>query len=317
MIDSSLLDQNNLCIVDVGAAGGIHNRWSLFHPFVKGILFEPNKNEYKKLINISDPNSLIINSALAGTKRRIEFYLTQKQECSSCYVPNTEFLSLFDNADRFNILQTSSIEVDTLTSQLNKKNITEVDFIKIDTQGSELDILEGGLDFLSRAVGIEVEMEFVEVYKGQPLFDEVHSFLTRNGFNLFDIKRYYWKRKNEPHSTNTGQLIFGDGLYYRSPENVLSIEDIDEKKAIRAIYVYIAYGYYDLARNLYELSKKEDILSSKGLLKLETIISKNKLNHAFPNFKGKDRIKKTLDKLASMFTGKGFSAGSDSNLGNK
>ena len=69
----------------------------------------------------------------------------------------------------------------------NKKNITEVDFIKIDTQGSELDILEGSLDFLSRTVGIEVEMEFVEVYKGQPLFDEVNSFLTRNGFNLFDI----------------------------------------------------------------------------------------------------------------------------------
>ena len=317
MIDNSLLDQNNLNIVDIGAAGGIHNRWSLFHPLVKEILFEPDKDEYKKLINISDPNSLIINSALAGTKRRIKFYVTQKQECSSCYMPNTEFLSLFDGADRFDILQTLSIEVDTLTNQLNKNSITEVDFIKIDTQGSELDILEGSLDFLSRAVGIEVEMEFVEVYKGQPLFDEVHSFLIRNGYNLFDIKRYYWKRKNEPPNTNKGQLIFGDGLYFRSPENILSIKDVDEKKVIRSIYVYIAYGYYDLARNLYELSKKEDIFSSKSLLKLETIISKNKLNQAFPNFKGKDRIKKTLENLASMFSDKEFSAGSDNNLGNK
>ena len=45
---------------------------------------------------------------------------------------------------------------------------------------------------LNRAIfGVEVEVEFIEMYQDQPLFNEVDSFMRERGFYLFDLKLYY------------------------------------------------------------------------------------------------------------------------------
>ena len=58
--------------------------------------------------------------------------------------PNREFLDRFPHAGRFYVLSTQSIAVDTLDTQIREHGVDDVDFIKIDTQGSEIDILKGG-----------------------------------------------------------------------------------------------------------------------------------------------------------------------------
>ena len=310
-----LLQKNELHVVDVGASGGIHSRWSVFNPHVRGILFEPDETEYLKLLQNSDEKSLIINSALTDSNKKIEFHLTQKSEASSYYLPNLEFLSKFPSHERFKVLESISIQADTLFNQLTKNNILEVDFLKIDTQGSELDILKGSLDLLETITGIEVEVEFAELYKNQPLFEEVHTFLKENKFELFDLKRYYWKRKRQDLGTNKGQLVFGDALYFRSPEEILSIENIGEKKIIRSIYVYLSYGYVDLAKELLELSKERNLLGAESIKKLDLLISSLKSKRTLPNFKGKSKIKNILDNFGTKFSSSGAFAGSDNNLG--
>jgi hypothetical protein len=56
------------------------------------------------------------------------------------------------------------------------------EFIKIDVQGAELDIFQGGLQALKDVLFIVTEVEFVELYHGQPLFGDVSSFLQKQGF---------------------------------------------------------------------------------------------------------------------------------------
>jgi Methyltransferase FkbM domain len=61
---------------------------------------------------------------------------------------------------------------------LCQNNINNVDAIKLDTQGSELDILRGATHVLPTVSLIDIEVEFNELYDGQPLFCDVDRFLV-------------------------------------------------------------------------------------------------------------------------------------------
>ena len=66
--------------------------------------------------------------------------------------------------------------------------------IKLDTQGSELGILESAGD-LSACEAIYVEAEFLEFYHGQPLFGDLFQYLRDNGFELKDLKRTFHRKR--------------------------------------------------------------------------------------------------------------------------
>ena len=284
-----LLNNNHLVIVDVGASGGIHPRWSRTTECYKGILFEPDHREFDALKKNSDNNLIVINSALSDSNKEIEFHLCKKQEVSSVYPPNFNFLNKFADSERFNVEKIIHLNADTLDNQLKKEGINEVDFIKIDTQGYELSILKGCSSCLENVVGLEVEVEFEPVYIGQPLFSEVDNYVKENGFILVDLKRYYWKRKNNKNTGNRkGQIIFGDALYFKSPEQILSSSNISQEKIIRTIYVYLSYGYVDLSQVLLNNSKNELeervyilLLSLLKKYEKEKVISSNRVTRKF------------------------------------
>ena len=57
-----------------------------------------------------------------------------------------------------------------------------------------MSILKGGRKSLRNAVGLELEVEFAALYENQPLFNEIDSFVRNEGFELIDLRRYFWKR---------------------------------------------------------------------------------------------------------------------------
>ena len=268
-----LLKNNQLVIVDIGASGGIDSRWSKITEFYKGILFEPDPREYETLKNNSDGNIIVLNSALSDSKKEVEFHLCKKQMVSSIYPPNFNLLNKFPEAERFNVEKIIHLNTDTLDNQLKKEGINEVDFIKIDTQGYELSILKGSSGCIENIIGLEVEVEFEPMYIGQPLFSEVDSYVKNKGFILIDLKRYFWKRNdNKNTGSSKGQIMFGDALYFKSPEKILSISSISQEKIIRAIYVYLSYGYIDLSQVL--LNDAKNLLEEKVYILLLNILKK-------------------------------------------
>lgn len=314
---TAVLANNPLTIVDVGASGGIDDRWAKLTSSYRGILFEPDPREYEDLRAKSGKNLFVFNSALSGAPETIDFHLCSKQQVSSVYRPNQNFLRAFPDASRFDIEKTTRVSTDTLSNQLSSKGFREIDFIKIDTQGHELSILRGSLGHLDTVVGLELEVEFAALYEGQPLFNEVDSFVRANGFELFDLKRYYWRRKEGPKDRmEKGQLVFGDALYFRSPERVLSLNGISQAQVIRAVCVYLAYGYLDLAQTLFRGANARGLLDETMGEKVSSIISQYHSTNHFSNFRGKGRLRRFFQNLSKRFGTGSWYYGADEVLGN-
>ena len=317
MLGNDLLANNPLMVVDVGTSGGIDFRWMNFTSSFKAILFEPDPRAYDVLKSSGSDNLIVLNSALSDSVNEIDFHLCKKQQVSSVYLPNFDLLNKFFDPERFEVLKSIRLKTDSLDNQLRKNAIQEVDFIKIDTQGSELSILKGGADSIKHAIGLEVEVEFAELYENQPLFNEVDSFVRKMDFDLFDIKRYFWKRNNSKiFDSRKGQLVCGDALYFKAPEKVLLMDEITQEKILRSICIYLVYGYTDLAQTLFDIAKKERKLSTEVHDSVELILAKLTERNPIPNFRGKGRIKNVFQKIANVFSIKGPYLGTDELLGN-
>jgi FkbM family methyltransferase len=104
---------------------------------------------------------------------------------------------------------TAQISTQRLDAFCKEQGIERIDILKIDVQGSEIKVLEGGrFLFEAKRIGmIFIEANFVPLYVGQAYFDEVMAFLKEFGFRLFDL---YDVRHDE-----RGQIKWCDALFIR------------------------------------------------------------------------------------------------------
>ncbi len=183
----------------------------------------------------------------AGTTK---FYRTKNPNCSSVFSPNVNSLKYFHQLGEFlEVQETVQLDLVTLDEYLPAHGIREIDFIELDTQGSELDILKGAKSFLASSVlGIRVEVEFFPIYDQQPLFGEVDAYLRQFGFMLFDLERYHLRRKSSPVGVDSReQILWGQALYFRNfptlPVNRAAAKQQLCKLAMTASY----YGFHGYA----------------------------------------------------------------------
>lgn len=320
-MENASCNDDPLTIVDIGASGGIHARWSGSPCGLRAVLFEPDPREFDTLTSMAPHTWTVINSALSDRSGDIEFRLARKQQVSSVYPPNNAFLEKFPDPDRFQTVKTITIRADTLDNQLKINGIQDVDFIKIDAEGYALPILKGGGESLPAVIGLELEVEFLPLRQGQPLFPDVHGFVQERGFELVDLRRYFWRRAGTGNYGNTvkGQFVFADALYLRTPERVLSMPGISEAKIFRAVVVYLSYGYFDLAEVLFRSAGAKGLLSSGTSAKIETLLNKRRNKPRLPDFRGKGRIHDLLARFADVFAvgGEGGAySGTDPKVGN-
>jgi len=187
---SDLLKNEKIISLDVGAQGGFNS--DKFFPakyncFFKDILIEPINSEAEKLKH----NKLIINKGLWSKKGKKKLNILENRlGSSSMYEPDEELFDLHDlkKKDYENYKVTSSVEIecDTLTNQLEELEINKLDYLKIDTQGAELEILKGIGEY--RPLLIKVEAHFFSMYKNVPSWNKLVSFLYDLNYTLIDFK---------------------------------------------------------------------------------------------------------------------------------
>lgn len=313
-----LLEESPLTIVDVGAAGGIHRRWNALGHKPRAILFEPDPRTREKLVKETE-DSIVLPTALSDHKGTMEFNLCRAEQLSSVYKPNLPLLKRFleqKYLSGFEIAESISLPCDTLDHQLKERKIIDVDFIKIDVEGHELPILRGAVQTLKQATGLELEVGFMSVRQDQPLFEEVHREVSNAGFELFDLEKSYFSRPgNRSYGPDKGQLVFGNALYLRLPEEVCSRHTTDEAKLLRTALVYQAYGYRDLVDFMYHAAIDQGLLSPENLLILQQLMKHARRRIVLPHFKGKGRIHQFLTRSARLF-GKQGTNYADEGLGN-
>ena len=90
------------------------------------------------------------------------------------------------------IVATEKVPVDRLDT-LAKADGIRPDVIKVDTQGSEMLVLQGAEKSLSTVLVAEIEVSFLRRYVGQPVFAEIEAWMTERDFELVELhklKRY-------------------------------------------------------------------------------------------------------------------------------
>ena len=296
--------QYPLVLIDVGASGGLQPNWFPARKYLQMIGFEPDEREFHNFESGGNSNVKYLNAGLYSERTTVDYYLTEKQQASSMLKPNEKFLQKFPESQRFKIVGKKVIKTDTLDNLFDHHKINDVDFIKLDTQGSELYILEGAHQTIRNHVfGLEIEMAFSQIYENQPLFSDVDSFVRKQGFQLFDIQRNYWKR-NEGINRHKkkGQLIFANVLYLRDAEDFYEIVqkigpvDIRKGKVLKALSICFLYGYFDYAS---EIFNKANVLfaSEEQSSVAKKIESSTHLGNKIPNFKGRRKIANMVHSL--------------------
>jgi FkbM family methyltransferase len=155
-------------------------------------------------------------------------YVTKEPMCTSLYPPNEPYLARFSTLSELMGLDFEiGIETTTLDAFCAAEEVDEIDFLQIDVQGADLDVLKGATHLLSRSVtAIQIEVEFSHLYQGQPLFADIDIYLRNQGFTLFDLGVASRPRKISPIPGNRGfgQILWGDAIYFRD----LISEDINQ-----------------------------------------------------------------------------------------
>jgi FkbM family methyltransferase len=174
-------------VVDIGAMLEGKSRYEdlVEKGMAQVVGFEPEPHEFQKLTARADQRHVYL-PYFVGNGRPGIFHRCRYNGCSSLYKPNARLIDLFTSIGaskngNFEVLGTTEITTKRLD---DIEEITACDFLKIDVQGAELDVLEGAVRTLSGTAVVELEVEFVPIYEGQPLFAEIDGFMRRNGFLL-------------------------------------------------------------------------------------------------------------------------------------
>ena len=165
-------------ILDIGAHSGQFHSWSKrVWPDVGVFMIEANPLHKDTLNRLATQNgdSFLI-SALGDEVREVTFYTRSDK-------PHTEGNSYYKENNFWDIpqlVQESKVTLKKLDDIFEDGAV--FDLIKVDTQGSELDILKGGKNLVSKASAIILEVSYIEYNEGAPNQQETLNYMKKIGF---------------------------------------------------------------------------------------------------------------------------------------
>lgn len=286
------MNENDLpiVVVDVGARGGAESSWSALPTSSKVIAFEPDDQECERLNRREQDRGehrvTYVPIALGKQRGLAPFFQTASPHCSSNLRPIEELCARFPIFTGIAVQSESQIELVPLDDWCRENDVRNIDFIKLDTQGSELDILIGAQHILKSTLIVETEVEFNPIYENQPLFGDIDSHLRAQGFELWGIDSLNFCQLTGSTLPTTpvqtagdglvlgtnrpsGQLMWAQAFYIRIglfdkvvKRGSKSLADLEGKRQ-RALEIARARGLDDLARTLehvlgYEPQREEN-----------------------------------------------------------
>lgn len=216
-------------------------------PGSKILAFEVDKKLCDELNNKPYHGVQYFPFALGNENKEFPFYVTNHPMCCSLYKPNEDLMRQYNNLDVAMLKSVSSINTITLDTFANENGVDSIDFVKIDIQGAELDVFQGGIKVLSDTVFIVCEVEFIPLYINQPLFGDVckylnsvdlmfHKFLGLAGRTLRPIIM-------DNNKNYASQHMWSDAVFIR---DIQKLSNISKEKLLKMGILAFLYGSPDL-----------------------------------------------------------------------
>jgi FkbM family methyltransferase len=196
-------DEDIKVILDLGSRDGLQSvELANHYPNAKILAFECNPETFPEVVlNTNNYENIQVFALAVGDKHKevVDFYQSTHGNPGSS--------SLFEKSGKYDYIEnyqqklTKAVMI-RLEDFLKENGIDQVDLVWADMQGAELMALRGLGKYLKYVKGVMTEVEYKEMYKGQPLYADMRAFLEVNGFEE--------KWKKSVHDD-----FFGEAIYIR------------------------------------------------------------------------------------------------------
>lgn len=166
--------------LDIGAHIGIHSLF-LSSKFDKIYAFEPERKNFAKLKNHIKLNSIknviSVKCALSDYKGFARLYTHKTENCGHSLLIN--YHAKFQR-----------VRIDTLDNFVRQKRVKDIKLIKIDVEGSEINVLRGSrkvIDKFHPLIFLELNKPVLENIGSS--VQEIYSFLSSRCYNCFRLVR--------------------------------------------------------------------------------------------------------------------------------
>lgn len=245
-------------LLEVGARPLSGNREPFYclpelFPGSRVIAFEVDEGLCQKL-NAEAPHGVHYVSVALGRENRTQlFYETVHPMCSSLYQPDELLMRSYQNLDVAMLKRVSTVAVNSLDCFMEQHGVGDADFIKIDVQGAELDVFQGGSMTLQQVLWVVSEVEFVPLYVDQPLFGDVCSYLASKElmFHKFlGLSGRALKPVVVEHDQNAAvQQLWADAVFMR---NVFKLYELSFEKLLKMGVLAFLYGSPDVTMQCFK-----------------------------------------------------------------
>jgi FkbM family methyltransferase len=270
--------QEPFVIVDAGALGGYDSHWNYLQDQVRILAFEPAAGgDADRKADVA-VGCRLMSYALGRENGTAALHVYGHPAASSLYSANPAYWNRLTGGEMYRTEHERTVEVRRLDDVLREEGVGSVDFMKLDVEGSELDVLMGAPDALQSSATTGIAFEFSlsrHAFRGADrrfgTFFDIHDLLDRAGFELYDISTYRFARSVLPqpfayHYVNTqgeyfagptirGQKVNGDAVYFRDLALATGTDRPRTMQVLKAACLLELYGLNDCAAELLDVHR--------------------------------------------------------------
>jgi FkbM family methyltransferase len=264
------LGRAGIVLVDVGGRGAAVGQVTSIAAVSRYVTCEPDADEARRLAEALPADQpwrgvTVVPEGIGSRAGTATLYLTSQAGMSSLLEPNPDVIRHLCLREKYRVEGTATVPIRPLDEAAAVHGFSDACFLKIDTQGTELEILQSG-DRLVRGpiVGVHVECSFREIYKGQPLFGDVDAYLRARGFALFTMNRVNLRRAGyRPQFYSKRLTAWAHCLYLREPDG---LAPADLPLALpRLLALALSFQQFDLAFELVGRIERAGLLAGAEL----------------------------------------------------
>jgi hypothetical protein len=245
MIEEILRLSGELEVADIGAAaiGGVPPYKKLLDLGLAGLnAFDADPRQHQSILDAYGDKVAIFTEIVGDGQPATLQLASRASGMTSLLEPDPTHLAFFNGFKSFGqIYETTAVQTTRLDAV---EGLPQLDYLKMDIQGSELAALKSGVERLRDCVCVQLEVSFVPLYRNQPCFGEVDLWMRAHGYlphAFTHVKK--WSVSPAIRDGNFrvpfNQIIEADMVYFRDLTKPEALSDEQLKKiALIAHYCY-------------------------------------------------------------------------------
>lgn len=261
---------------DIGARGGFDTSlWPVAFAS-EAVGFEPNPDEFELLNTGKDDvwmNSRFLPVAVSGENGIRTLNVPSDPVGASLLGPTKLYGPAQTKTQFLDVVETHQVETETLDRILAHFDLLPPEYLKLDIEGVELEVLKSSPITLNQTLAVKVEVAYSKYRADQPMASEVMAFMEQEGFALMDfIESSHWRTTSTvlhplmdktPVPYSRGQIAHGDLLYFRRPHLLNTGGKIDVGRHLQLALIAMSFGYFDFAEDIF--NESEVLSEANGL----------------------------------------------------